>query len=98
MSYVPLTDDEKEKKCTEYSVSSEDYFRCLNSANVKLFASHIRTYPKQSLPGWTIALIIVVIFITLLALDFKYKLNYFSGFFNGLATLFTSAQSVRRRY
>ena len=97
MSYVPLTNDEKEKKCSLYSVSSEDYFRCINSSQVQLFA-HIRTYPKQALPGWAIALIIVVIFITLLALDFKYKLNYFAGFFNGLASLFTSAQSVRRRY
>ena len=92
MSYVPLTDEEKAKKCTLYSISSEDWFRCINRANVELFA-----LPKQALPGWAIGLIIVVIFITLLALDFKYKLNYFSGFFNGLAGLFTS-QSVRRRY
>jgi hypothetical protein len=92
MSYVPLTDEEKAKKCTEYSISSEDWFRCINRAQVQLFS-----YPKQALPGWAIAVIIFIIFVVLLALDFKYKLNYFSGFFNGLAGLFTS-QSVRRRY
>ncbi len=93
MSYVPLSDAEKAKKCSLYSISSEDWFRCINKAQVELFA-----LPKQSLPGWAIVLIIFVIFIILLALDFKYKLNYFSGFFNGLASLFTSVQSVRRRY
>lgn len=99
MSTLPLTDPQKVKKCSEYSTSSEDWFRCINRANVQLFSSPPPPpYPKQALPGWAIALIIVIIFITLLALDFKYKLNYFSGFFNGLATLFTSAQSVRRRY
>ena len=92
MSTPLLTDAEKAKKCSEYSISSEDYFRCLKSANVELFV-----VPKMTLPGWAIALIIFIIFAVLIAFDLKYKLNYFSSFFNGLANLLTG-QTVRRRY
>jgi hypothetical protein len=43
-----------EKKCSEYSVSSEQYFACLRRNNIQLFQS-----PKQQLPTWAIVLIVV---------------------------------------
>ena len=43
-----------EEKCTLYSISSEDYFRCLKSSHIELFQS-----PKQQLPTWTIVLIVI---------------------------------------
>jgi hypothetical protein len=43
-----------EEKCTLYSISSEDYFRCLKSSQIQLFQS-----PKQQLPTWAIVLIVI---------------------------------------
>ena len=45
-----------EEKCTLYSISSEDYFRCLKSAKVELFS------PTQKIAwwGWILILIIVI--------------------------------------
>jgi len=87
----------KEEKCTLYSISSEDYFKCLKSANVQLFS------PTQAIPKGVIAVIIViVIFFILLGLDIKYQTNIFSTFFGGIASLFSSLfsnrVSRRRRY
>ena len=47
----PLT---KEEKCSLYSVSSEDYFRCINKAQVQLFSQRIAWW------GWILILIIVI--------------------------------------
>jgi hypothetical protein len=86
----------KEEKCTLYSISSEDYFKCLKSANVQLFS------PTQALPAGAVVAIIIVIFIILLALDIKYEVNFFSSFFGGIGSLFSSLfsnrVSRRRRY
>ncbi len=80
----------KEEKCSLYSVSSEDYFRCLKSSNVQLFSA-----PLQALSGVTIAIIIIVIFIILLALDIKYEVNFFSGLLSIFGSLF-GFQKIRR--
>ena len=74
----------KEEKCTLYSISSEDYFKCLKSANVQLFS------PSQSLPAGAVFAIIVVIFLVLLALDIKYNVNFFSSIFGGIVNLFSA--------
>ena len=83
----------KEEKCSLYSVSSEDYFRCLKSSNVQLFSA-----PLQALPGWATVLIIIFIFIVLLALDIKYEVNFFSGLFSIFGSLFGSQKIRGRRY
>jgi hypothetical protein len=48
---IPLS---KEEKCSLYSVSSEDYFRCINKAQIKLFSQSISWW------GWILILIIVI--------------------------------------
>ena len=86
----------KEEKCSLYSISSEDYFKCLKSANVQLFS------PSQSLSTPTIIAIVVIIFIVLLYLDIKYQVNFFSSIFGGIAALFSGifgrVSHRRRRY
>jgi len=85
----------KEEKCTLYSISTEDYFKCLKSSNVQLFS------PTQALSKGAIIGIIVAIFFILLGLDIKYQTNIFSGFFGGIASLFSGLFSNRvshRRY
>lgn len=86
----------KEEKCSLYSISSEDYFRCLKSANVHLFS------PTQELPKVAIVAIVIVIFIILIGLDIKYNVNFFSSIWSGIAGLFSAITgnrvSRRRRY
>lgn len=84
----------KEEKCSLYSISSEEYFKCLKNSNVQLFS------PSQSLPTGALIGIIVVIFIVLLALDVKYEVHFFSsiwGFFVGLFTGGSVNRVSRRR-
>jgi hypothetical protein len=45
----------KEEKCSLYSVSTEDYFRCLKSSNVQLFS------PGQQLKWWGWIILIILI-------------------------------------
>jgi hypothetical protein len=84
----------KEEKCTLYSISSEDYFKCLNSADVQLFT--------QALPAGAVVAIVIAIFLILLALDIKYQSNIFSSFFGSIgnlfSALFSNRVSRRRRY
>jgi hypothetical protein len=51
-----------EEKCTEYSVSSEDYFRCLKSSDIQLFSSRIRLTPNQAM-NRAVSLILVLLFL-----------------------------------
>ena len=51
-----------EEKCTEYSVSSEDYFRCLKSSGIQLFSGRIRTTPNQAM-NRAVSLILVLLFL-----------------------------------
>jgi len=47
----PLTNEEK---CSLYSVSSEDYFKCINKAQVQLFPQRIDWL------GWILIFIILI--------------------------------------
>ena len=48
----PLSDEEK---CSLYSVSSEEYFKCLKRNNINLFT------PKQEMAWWKIILILLFV-------------------------------------
>ncbi len=54
-----------EEKCTEYSVSSEDYFRCLKRSNIQLFGIngiYTRMTPTQAM-NRAVSLILVLLFL-----------------------------------
>ena len=54
-----------EEKCTEYSVSSEDYFRCLKRSNIQLFGIngiYTRLTPNQAM-NRAVSLILVLLFL-----------------------------------
>ena len=53
-----------EEKCTEYSVSSEDYFRCLKRSNIELFGInriYTRLTPNQAM-NRAVSLLLVLLF------------------------------------
>jgi|LauGreDrversion4_2_1035121.scaffolds.fasta_scaffold751367_1 hypothetical protein len=66
-----------EEKCTEYSVSSEDYFRCLKSSGIQLFGVngiYTRITPKQAM-NRAVILILVLLFLhytKIITLPFKF--------------------------
>jgi hypothetical protein len=45
----------KEEKCSLYSVSTEDYFKCLERAQVRLFS------PEQQIKWWGWILILILV-------------------------------------
>ncbi len=54
-----------EEKCTEYSVSSEDYFKCLKSSGIQLFGingTYTRLTPNQAM-NRAVMLILVLLFL-----------------------------------
>lgn len=54
-----------EEKCTEYSVSSEDYFRCLRRSNIQLFGIngiYTKMTPNQAM-NRAFMLLLVLLFL-----------------------------------